>query len=290
MSVETPPKPPEASTASSSDDGPAAEAAVVSEPRSIPVLVPETTPTSAPASPPDSAEPPAQERAPSVVPPLSAPAEERLAPGSEQTAPRTADWGCVAAWGAVLLIPVLLVTVVLLPLLDRIRVLDEDYERGLDQLYRYQRLVATLPGLRRELEQEQANDDFKAFYFDAETPALAGARLQSEVQEMVRGAGGRPISTQILPVDDSERPPRVRIRTQMQGTTEALLDVLYKIESARPFLFVDQLSIRSTTPRARPQRNNRRRGRAPQPVRPGQQVGQLTVRLDIFGYVLGSGG
>jgi len=194
---------------------------------------------------------------------------------------------CVLAWGLALLVPLLLVASVALPWSQRLQSLDEQLERGNDQLQRYQRLVATLPGLRAELEREQANDDFKAFYFDAETPALAGARLQSEVQEVVRAAGARPISTQILPVDKDEQPPRVRIRTQLQGTTEELLDVLYRIEEARPFLFVDQMSIRSTTPRAPPARRNSRRvvrGRQSQ-----VQVGELTVRLDIFGYSLGAG-
>jgi general secretion pathway protein M len=192
-------------------------------------------------------------------------------------------WGCIGAWAASLLIPVLLVLAVALPWWQRLQTLDADYARGLDQLVRYQRLVATLPSLRAELAREQANDEFKAFYFDAETPALAGARLQSEVQDMVRSAGARPISTQILPVDEEEQPQRVRIRTQLQGTTDELLDVLYRIESARPFLFVDQMSIRSTSPR----RSTIRRRVSQRRVE--QNVGQLTVRLDIFGYILGSG-
>ena len=193
---------------------------------------------------------------------------------------------CALAWGLALLVPLLLVASVALPWSQRMNELDEQLARGADQLERYQRLVATLPSLRAELEREQANDDFKAFYFDAETPALAGARLQSEVQDVVRTAGARPISTQILPVDKDEQPPRVRIRTQLQGTTEELLDVLYRIEEARPFLFVDQMSIRSTTPRAAPVRRNSRRvvRRSPSQA----QVGQLTVRLDIFGYSLGA--
>ena len=193
---------------------------------------------------------------------------------------------CALAWGLALLVPLLLLASVALPWSQRMHELDEQLARGADQLERYQRLVATLPSLRAELEREQANDDFKAFYFDAETPALAGARLQSEVQDVVRTAGARPISTQILPVDKNEQPPRVRIRTQLQGTTEELLDVLYRIEEARPFLFVDQMSIRSTTPRAAPVRRNSRRvvRRSPSQA----QVGQLTVRLDIFGYSLGA--
>jgi len=194
---------------------------------------------------------------------------------------------CALAWGLALLLPLLLVLSVALPWRQQLQVLDEQLARGTDQLQRYQRLMATLPVLRAELAREQANDDFKAFYFDAATPALAGARLQSEVQEVVRAAGARPISTQILPVDKDEQPPRVRIRTQLQGTTGELLDVLYRIEEARPFLFVDQMSIRSTTPRAAAVRRNSRR--AVRRSRSQAQVGQLTVRLDIFGYSLGAG-
>ena len=193
---------------------------------------------------------------------------------------------CVLAWGLVLLIPSLLALALALPWWQRVQGLDEQLANSADQFVRYQQLVATLPGLRAELEREQANDDYKAFYFDAETPALAGARLQSEVQDVVRAAGARPISTQILPADKDEQPQRVRIRTQLQGTTEELLDVLYRIEEARPFLFVDQMSIRSTTPRARPQRRSSRRVVRRSPTQ--AQVGQLTVRLDIFGYSLGS--
>jgi general secretion pathway protein M len=213
------------------------------------------------------------------------PAPEQDAEGAPP-APRrrgSLPWGCIGAWVVALLIPLLLLAAVVLPWWLRLHELDVQRERSLDQLHRYQRLVATLPGLRAELASEQANDDFKAFYFDAETPALAGARLQSEVQEVVRTAGARPISTQILPADQQEQPPRVRIRTQLQGSTDQLLDVLYRIESARPFLFVDQLSIRSTTPRAAPVR----RGVVRRTI--GREVGELTVRLDIFGFILGGG-
>ena len=208
-------------------------------------------------------------------------AEAPLVPRRRDARP---SWTCVLAWGAALSLATLLVLAVALPWWQRFQAMKADYERDADQLFRYQRLVATLPGLRAELAREQANDDFKAFYFDAETPALAGARLQSEVQERIRAAGARPISTQILPVDADEQPPRVRIRIQLQGTTEELLDVLHHIESARPFLFVDQMSIRSTTPRA--PAVSRRNIRRPIVQR---NLGELTVRLDIFGYTLGGG-
>lgn len=192
---------------------------------------------------------------------------------------------CLVSWSLALLIPLALVLAIGVPWWQKVRGMDEQIARERDQVVRYRRVLATLPALKAALAEEKAKDDYKAFYFDAATPALAGAQLQTDVQEMVREAGARPISTQVLPVKADEQPLRVRIRTQLQGDTEALLDILFRIEQARPFLFVDQMSIRSTTPRAAPARRTSRR-----PVRrvgPQSQVGQLTVRLDIFGYALG---
>jgi general secretion pathway protein M len=57
-----------------------------------------------------------------------------------------------------------------------------------------------------------------------------------------------------------------------------LLDILYDIEQARPFLFVDQLSVRATT-----RRDRRRNRNDPQP----QVQQELTIRIDVFGYALG---
>ncbi len=192
---------------------------------------------------------------------------------------------CLVAWGALLLIPTLLTLAVALPWWQRVHDLDEEIALQRDQLTRLQRLIGTLPGLKAELEHVQANDDVKAFYFDADTPALAGAQLQSEVQEIVRAAGARPISTQVLPVDAADHPPRVRVRVQLQGSTEQLLDMLLRIESARPFLFVDQMSIRSmSSRRANTVRNARQRVRR---AAAGPAPGDLTVRLDLSGYTLG---
>jgi general secretion pathway protein M len=191
---------------------------------------------------------------------------------------------CIIAWALAILLPVVLVAGIALPWLQRYDALTAAIDAGEDQLVRFRRQVETLPTLRAELEQVKANEDFKAFYFDAPTPALAGAELQRKVQDIVTAAKGRLISTQLLPEQPNEHPPKVRLRIQIQGSTDTLLDVLYAIEQARPFLFIDQVSVRSS---ARPEEPERRvRGRT---VRrpPVNQAGELTVRLDIFGFALG---
>lgn len=191
---------------------------------------------------------------------------------------------CILAWAAALLIPLALITAVAWPWANRLGELERDIAAREEQILRYRGLIATLPALRAELERVRSNEDVRAFYFDAPTPALAGAQLQRELQQIVKAAGARLVSTQILPSVDDERPQKVRVRTQMQGETDALLEVLFRIEQARPFLFVDQLSVRSTSRRV-VRRSSRLRGR--RAVR--QDTGKLTVRLDIFGYALGEG-
>ena len=193
---------------------------------------------------------------------------------------------CILVWGLTLLIPLTLIVVVGWPWLERLGDLNQTISSGEDRLARYQRLIATLPGLRAELEQVRSNEDVKAFYYDAATPQLAGAQLQRELQDMVKAAGARLISTQILPAKEDEQPPRVSIRTQIQGETDALLDVLYRVEHARPFLFVDQLSVRATARRTLSRNPRVRARRAPAG---GRSEAQLTVRLDLFGYALGDG-
>lgn len=192
-------------------------------------------------------------------------------------------WGpCLLAWSAAILIPGGLLLGIGLPWHQQMAELDAETESVVDQIQRYERLLATIPRLRTELERERNNEEVKAFYFNASTAALAGAQLQGTIQEMVQAAGARLVNSQFLPAEPNEQPPRVRIRAQVQGDTEALLDVLYNIEQARPFLFVDQLSVRSTSRRER--RDRRQRGDSPPP----QVQQELTIRLDVFGYALGN--
>ncbi len=187
---------------------------------------------------------------------------------------------CLAILVTLILLPTLILAALLLPWLNRLVALNSEIEHSSEQIARYRRLVEQLPKLRAELEQAQANETFAAFYFKAPTQALAGAQVQSQIQEIVKVAGGRLISTQILPTEVQEVPPRIRVRVQIQGSTETLLAVLQRINQAKPFLFVERLSVRSS---ARPLESVSPMARRPLP----EQGGGLTVRLDLYGFVLG---
>lgn len=190
---------------------------------------------------------------------------------------------CILLLAAMILLPAVIVGSIASLWLQQIDEMDSRFQQELDKLHRYQRLVATLPELRAAIAEEKSDDSFRIYYFDADTQAIAGAKLQREVQDMMQQAGARPVSAQVLPGEGNEVPPRVRLRIQFQCTTDQLFDLLYRTESARPFLLVDQMSIRSQA-RSQQQANIRRRGRGPT----ADTQDQLTVRLDLFGYFVSS--
>lgn len=191
---------------------------------------------------------------------------------------------CILVLSLLVILPLILVAGLAVSWTGTMARLSTEIADREDQLARFRRMVRTLPELRAELDRVRADESFKSFYFDAPTPALAGAELQRLAQEIVTAANGRLLSTQILPEVPDERPPRVRVRTQIQGTTETLLEILYALEQARPFLFVDQISVRSSARPAQPERDPRGRMFRRAAVDPASE---LTVRLDIFGFTLG---
>mgnify|MGYP001805922272 CR=1 FL=1 len=197
-------------------------------------------------------------------------------------------WRCAMLWTLVLIIVLALGAGVALPWAQQIADLDQRIASSSAQLVRYQRLVNTLPALKAELAQTQpgaqGHDAAEAFYFKAPTPALVGAQLQTQVQEIVAAAQGRLVSTQLLPEEKNQTPPQVRVRTQIQGTMNTLREVLERLAQAQPLLFVEQLSVRSTA-RAEPMQPANRPPR-PGTLPPTNPAGELTLQLDILGFAL----
>jgi general secretion pathway protein M len=145
---------------------------------------------------------------------------------------------------------------------------------------RYQRMLQAFPGLQAELKQVNNNQQLDEYYFSAETSALAGAKVQGKVKEIISSSGGSLTSTQVLSGIKSEPTQKVQVRVQMRGDTATLIDVLYKIEEARPLLFIEQLSVRAQARRSTRRTTRSRRAKARQ-----AKVPPLTVRLDIYGFV-----
>ncbi len=138
-------------------------------------------------------------------------------------------------------------------------------------LLRYQDIARSRPALERQIVELAAREQSKSAYLRGATDALAAAELQERVNAAITASGGTLSSTQPLPATDEGGFRRVAVRIQFSGPVGTVHAVLHTLESAKPFLLVDNLDLRS--------RAIRRPGGAEE-VDPN-----LMVRLDLLGYL-----
>ncbi len=123
----------------------------------------------------------------------------------------------------------------------------QEQARMVRQLESYTALNALRPKLLRAAETLKAKDTRKYFLKGA-SPALMGADLQDVVKAIIEANNGRVLSSQLLPHKDDNGYRVVNGNIQMTANIQNLRLVLYAIESREPYLFVENLIIRSQVP------------------------------------------
>jgi len=156
------------------------------------------------------------------------------------------------------------------PLLDAYRQAGAASEQYRAALEHTRNSGSDLAGLRAELAHLKEHQASAVGFMQGSNPSLAAADLQNRIKSSVEAARGELRSTQILPARDEGAFRRISIRGQIAVNMAALQRVFYDLESATPFLFLDNVEIRS-----RPAR----RSTSPDddPV--------LEVRFDLYGYM-----
>lgn len=176
---------------------------------------------------------------------------------------------------ALLILPALLVYFALVaPYLDWIR---SNEEQIADLRFQLERLTATAaeePLWRSRLEAVRTHQTSDRHYLSGDTPALASAELQKHLGEIIRTAGGELTSTQVLPNRQEQRFIRISVLVRFTANTSSLREVLYRIESNRPLLMVDSLTIRSLPGRLDPK------------TRKLLPADRLNVDMEVEGYML----
>lgn len=153
---------------------------------------------------------------------------------------------------------------------DRIRSLE-------NRLEVYDRLVNDMERDREHLAQLRASLPASDWYLPEATPALAAANLQQLLHRQVGQGGGQVISTQILSRTEESPLRAVSIQVHLRGELSDLVELLYTLESGKPALFVDGLTVLANPRRQvssrRPQVNERIRA-----------IPALDIRFDLTGY------
>ena len=154
--------------------------------------------------------------------------------------------------------------------LDRI----EQLEKRLQIL---QRKVASGDGLRlkhAQLKQLLANN---RHYLKSNTEALAAADLQGIVKRLSRSNGTDVLSTQTLPGIKELGFSGVTLKVRMRGKLNQLVGIFHALETGQPYLFIDNVSIRS---RVKHSGNITYKGRK---LNPTSEM--LDIEFDLTGYM-----
>jgi general secretion pathway protein M len=163
------------------------------------------------------------------------------------------------------------IAAVAVPVWLRHRHYDVALEENLDKLERLRRIASTRPEVARQLEAMRGKDTRK-FFLRSGAAAFSAAEAQEAVRAIVEANGGRLITMQAPSSRDEGRYRQVTVNVQLTANIFALRKIIAAIENNTPFLFVDNMMIRSQV-----QANHK--------PAPGAEP-DMFVTLDVTGFAL----
>lgn len=158
--------------------------------------------------------------------------------------PLTPRQSKAAALALLVLVLALVAGIVAVPLWWLNQRYDSALEDASSRLERYSKIV----GMREDLQKKSADMQALAaarHFLKGTSPALAAAELQELAKTSIESNGGKINSVQILAHKDDGSYRQISVTLQLAAPQGALKGLLYALESARPYLFIDNLSIRA---------------------------------------------
>lgn len=179
-----------------------------------------------------------------------------------------------------ILLTSLMFTFTAVPLLS----LNTHYADTIEQLERrlqiLQRKAATGNDLRTRHAQLKKILSSNRHYLKSATEALAAADLQGIVKRVSRSNRSEVLSTQILPTIKELGFSGVTLKVRMRGKLSNLVKIFHSLESGQPYLFMDNVSIRSRIQHSR--KINYKSGKNSRTV---DLVEMLDIEFDLTGYM-----
>ncbi|QTN26113.1 hypothetical protein HZ993_12190 [Rhodoferax sp. AJA081-3] len=148
---------------------------------------------------------------------------------------------------------------------------DVAFEDATSRLERYSRIVGTRDALQKQAVEVKALEA-KRHFLKGASPALAAAELQEKAQSVFDANGAKVNSIQVLAHKDDGLYRQVTLQVQLIAPLTAVKGMLYGLESAHPYMFLDNFSIRAP---------NMQVNRVESSNEP-----DLVVQFDLTGYAL----
>jgi general secretion pathway protein M len=151
---------------------------------------------------------------------------------------------------------------------------DRELANKIDRIARFQRIASTRAEVVKQLDAMRAKEPRK-FFLRSGATALSAAEAQEAVRSIVEANGGKLITMQAPSSREEGRHRQITVNVQLTANVQALRRILHAIETNTPYLFVENLTIRSqVTGQHRPA--------------PGQEP-EVFVHFDVNGYTPAGG-
>ncbi len=111
---------------------------------------------------------------------------------------------------------------------------------------RMQSIAATAPALQARLAQADAAAPAPRAVLDGGTDAIAGAGLQSAVQDMAIAAGATVSSAELLPAEPVGAYRRINLHVSAAGTWPVLVKLFAAVAEAAPRMLLNDVALRET--------------------------------------------
>lgn len=151
--------------------------------------------------------------------------------------------GRIVAVSLLLIVAILLADLVAAPLIQSYLSVDEEIEALQDDIIRYRRIIAQLPGLKASMSRFENEEPLAPFLLAGRNHSLAAAGLQRRLQEIAELHGVRVISVRVQSPVSYGPLEQISVQARLSGDTPGLKGMLYDLEASRPYLFVDSLTI-----------------------------------------------
>lgn len=174
------------------------------------------------------------------------------------------------ALGILALAVLVLVSLTVAPVWSTNRHYQDTITQLQERLERTRRIVAVGNQLQSQLDRLKRSQAAVAHTLESRTPALAGAELQRILNRIVAANDADVLSTQILPSREEQEFVRIALKVRMRGSLQGLVEAFYALETGEPFLFLDNVSIRSLYRRARG---------------PSAAISTLETDFELIGYI-----
>lgn len=125
---------------------------------------------------------------------------------------------------------------------------DAAIEDQLDRSARYLRIAAQRGSVEANIARLDKQNASR-FYLKASAPALAAAEVQQMAQAILDANQLTVESTQITPHKDDGSRRRITVNFRLRGKLPAVQKALYELDAGQPYLYVDNLTLRSSAGR-----------------------------------------